>query len=125
MTDLRPAEAKALGHFRRRLSERYGITKITRAEWQTLKTQISNGHKNFFVGRTSGSKTWWLVDIRDQKVLALYCSKTRGFLSCLPLNVIRGALEKKPRDMRYLGMTLDSIMVQRSHLISKFLGKTG
>lgn len=106
-------QAKAFNHFRKRLRERYGLENLLHSEWLDLRAQISNGHKNYFVGRKSKSKTWWIVRYREVQILALYCKESKGFLSCLPASKLKKALDGKQSVRNYLGLTDDSVMLRR------------
>ena len=100
-------------HFRVRLAERYGIHNMAHEEWLALRHQIVRGHKSSYVGRKSNSKTWWLIRYKKGVILALYCSKVNGFLSCLPTSKLTKALEGNQSIRNYLGLTEDSVMLRR------------
>jgi len=98
-------------HFRIRLAERYGI-QMSYEEWLDLRKQTQANHTRHFVGRTSNTKTWWLLAYKKGKILALYDSKTKGFLSCLPLTKLDKALLGSQTHRKYLGMSADSILLR-------------
>jgi hypothetical protein len=100
-------------HFRARLGERYGIHNMEHHEWLALRDQIKNGHKSNYVGRKSNTKTWWIVRWKNAKILALYCSKVNGFLSCLPTSKLEKALAGNQSIRNYLGLTQDSVMLRK------------
>ena len=106
---LNPSQLQAFRHFRKRISERYGLEKISVSEYLALKQFVENGHKRYFVGRVSNTKSWWLIEIKGVEVLALYCRSVRGFLSCLPMQVFYRALEGKAHRQKYLGLTPGSV----------------
>lgn len=86
---------------------------MTHEEWLGLRQQITRGHKATFVGRKSNSKTWWILKYKKGKILALYCSKVNGFLSCLPTSKLNKALEGNQSIRNYLGLTDSSVMLRK------------
>lgn len=125
MAQPEPQQTKAFGHFRKRLHERYGIVKIHFAEYQALREQIKNGHKNHFVSRSSNTKTWWLVEVQGQQVLGLYCHNSHGFLTCMPLGLLEGAYNGKARKLRYLGLKEVTQNLHKLAQICGFSSQTG
>lgn len=112
---MKPARTKkgAWRHFKQRLGERYGIYNMTHDEWDALMKQTVKAHTRHFVGRSSNTKTWWLLNYKNGQILALYCSKVKGLLSCLPLSKLAKALEGNQSVRNYLGMASDNVMLRK------------
>lgn len=113
MARIHRTQKGAWRHFKARLGERYGILNITHDEWLGLMAQTRKAHTRHFVGRSSNTKTWWLLDYKNGQVLALYCSKVKGLLSCLPLSKLDKALAGNQSIRNYLGMGPDNVMLKR------------